>query len=121
MFNGRNGHEYAAEETRTPPWILVPTMSHLAKVERVRTSFSQIAESELCSEECAFLRAGRWNQDSMYRNTYRFSLRGWLAVRNVVCTGPTLRLGTSHSHELHKILFFRYSYQFVFTPHDISL
>ncbi len=105
MFNGRNGDEYAAEETRTPPRILVPTRGHLAEEERVRTSFSRIAESELCSEECAFPRAGRWNQDSMCRNTYRLSLRGWLAVRNVVRTGPTLRLETSRSQELHKMLF----------------
>ncbi len=109
MFNGRNAYEYAAEETRTPPRILAPTMSHLAKVGRVRSSFSEIAESELCSEECAFLRADRWNQDSanqdsMYRNTYRPMLRGWLAARNVVRTGPTLRVETLCSQELHKML-----------------
>ena len=104
LVNGRNGHEYAAEETRTPPWILVPTMSRFAKVGRVRSSFSEIAESELCSEECAFLRAGRWNQDSMYRNTYRVLLRGWLAACNVVRTGSTLRVESLRSQELHKML-----------------
>ena len=104
MFNGRNAYEYAAEETRTPPRILAPTMSHLAKVGRVRSSFSEIAESELCFEECAFLRAGRGDQDSMYRNTYRPMLRGWLAARNVVRTGSTLRVETLRSQELHKML-----------------
>ena len=104
MFNGRNGDEYAAEETRTPPRILVPTRGHLAEEERVRTSFSRIAESELCSEECAFLRADRRNQDSMYRNTYRVLLRGWLAARNVVRTGSTLRVESLRSQELHKML-----------------
>ncbi len=104
MFNGRNAYEYAAEETRTPPRILAPTMSRLAKVGRVRSSFSEIAESELCSEECAFLRADGWNQDSMYRNTYRPMLRGWLAARNVVRTGPALRVETLCSQELHKML-----------------
>jgi len=79
-------------------------MSHLAKVGRVRSSFSEIAESELCSGECAFLRADRWNQDSMYRNTHRVLLRGWLAARNVVRTGSTLRVESLRSQELHKML-----------------
>ena len=104
MLSGRNGYEYVAEETRTPPRILARTMSHLARVGRVRSSFSEIAESELCSEECAFLRAGRWNQESVYRNTYRVLLRGWLAARNVVRTGSTLRVETLRSQELHKML-----------------
>ena len=88
-------------------------MSHLPRVERVRSSFSQVAESELCSGECAFPSTGRWNQDSTYKNTYRLSLRGWLAVRNVVRTGPTLRLETSRSPELHKMLVWQYAHQFV--------